>query len=172
MTRSLEHEKWKGLLFLVIYILCDEWDKPFEDGGELTMRRQDLDRGLEPDQCFWITHALAMQGKNTWDADGDPAPDLFVEIEVTQTILDRIEILALLGVKEVWKFDGQALEVGLLQARKKYRWGRVSRLFSGLDIVEVGRLLGQAASMNKLEWSRKFRRWVRKNKPGGNGAKE
>src|SRR5947209_4551263 len=82
MTRSAEHEVWKSLLGLFVVTLAEELNKPLFLGGELTLQRADQERGLEADQCFWIAHEPLVRGKTTIDLSQDPAPDLFIEIEV------------------------------------------------------------------------------------------
>src|ERR1022692_3365945 len=82
MTRSAEHEVAKSLLGLFVVTLAEELNHPLYLGGELTLRRHDLDRGLESDQCFWIANEAQVRGKTAIDLAKDPPPDLFIEIEV------------------------------------------------------------------------------------------
>src|SRR5260221_13318811 len=92
MTRSSEHEVFKSLLGMFVVIMADEFDLPLYMGGEVTLRRHDLDRGFEPDNCFWIENEAKVRGKKQLDLANDPAPDLFLEIEVSRSVLDRLSI--------------------------------------------------------------------------------
>ncbi len=161
MTRSSEHEVYKSLLGLFVVTLADEGNMPLYMGGELTLRKQDVDRGLEPDQCFWLANEPKVRGKTRLDFSQDPQPDLFIEIEVTRTVLDRLEILAALGVAEVWCFDGSELRVGLLQPDREYQWGSRSPTFPALDMAELARFLRLAQTTDHLSVVRAFRAWVR-----------
>src|SRR5437763_9813736 len=54
MTTSSEHERLKKRLSRVLEALAEEFGREFETAGNMTFRREDLDRSLEPDDCFWI----------------------------------------------------------------------------------------------------------------------
>lgn len=105
------HEKWKQLIGRLIEVLAEERNIPISAYGSTTWQRQDLARGLEADQCYYIQHANSMRGKTEIDLQLDPPPDLAVEIEVTHPLLDRSEIYASLGVQEIWRYDGRKLQV-------------------------------------------------------------
>jgi Uma2 family endonuclease len=165
MTRSAEHEVAKSLLGLFVVTLAEELNRPLYLGGELTLRRHDLDRGLESDQCFWIANEARVRGKTMIDLEQDPPPDLFIEIEVSRTVLDRIGLAAALGVPEVWRFDGVDIHVGLLQENGEYQWGVHSPTFPGIRIHEMADFLRMARATDHLSVLRAFRAWVRGQAP-------
>src|SRR2546430_11358481 len=53
-------------------------------------RSQDLDRGFEPDNCYWIANEQAVRHKLTWEPEKDPPPDLMIEIEVSDRKSTRL----------------------------------------------------------------------------------
>jgi Uma2 family endonuclease len=163
-TRSSEHEVYKPLLGMFIVTLADELDLPLYMGGELTLRRQDLDRGLEADQCYWIANESAVRGKKQLDLANDPPPDLFVEIEVSRAVLDRLSVAAALGIPEVWRFDGSALSVGLLQADGQYQWQTGSPTFPQMPLDQIPHFLQMASSADHVSILRAFRQWVREHR--------
>ena len=63
MAPSWNHEWWKRRFGLVIPILGVELDLDIQGGGSTTFRREDLERGLEPDECFYVEHAAAVRGR-------------------------------------------------------------------------------------------------------------
>src|SRR4051794_17149234 len=64
MSPSREHEQFKSLVGRLVEALSEELDIPSLSLGSTTWRREDLDRGLEPDECFYLgDHAEAFQGK-------------------------------------------------------------------------------------------------------------
>lgn len=79
MSPSRVHEKYKTLLGNMIEFLLREWGMDFEVGGSMTFNRSDLDRGLEPDECYWVASEPAVRGRSEFDANVDPPPDLAVE---------------------------------------------------------------------------------------------
>ena len=71
--------------------------------SDVTLSREDLDRGLEGDVSYYIRHQAAIAGKDRLDmAGGDPPPDLAVEVDVTSPGVAKLPIYAALGVPEVW----------------------------------------------------------------------
>jgi Uma2 family endonuclease len=161
MTRSGEHEVSKSLLGLFVVTLAEELNRPLYLGGELTLRRHDVDRGLEADQCYWIANETKVRGKNTIDLGQDPPPDLFIEIEVSRSILDRIAIAAALRIPELWRFDGVDIHVGVLQPDSQYLWGTHSPTFPSIRIAEIADFLRMARTTDHLNVLRAFRAWVR-----------
>jgi Uma2 family endonuclease len=87
---------------LVIVEIAFATGTPLHTGGSNTLQRSDLRKGLEPDDCYWIQHAEEIRGKTRVHLDELPAPDLVIEIDVTHTSVNRAEILAAMGVPEMW----------------------------------------------------------------------
>src|SRR5436190_459799 len=54
MTLSPKHEHGKRLLGRLVETLTEELDIGIASYGSMTFRREDLERGLEPDECYWI----------------------------------------------------------------------------------------------------------------------
>ena len=63
-----------------------------------TLRRIDLDDGVEPDSSFYIAHEREMRVKRILDLTVDPPPDLAIEVEVTRRLGARKTIYRELGV--------------------------------------------------------------------------
>lgn len=64
MTTSRRYEKWKELLGQLIEMLTFQLGIPRGSGGQTTFRDQLAEGGLEPDRCYWITHAPAITGES------------------------------------------------------------------------------------------------------------
>jgi hypothetical protein len=64
----------------------------------MTFRREDLDRGLEPDNCYYIQHEAAVRERDEIDLTIEPPPDLAVEVDITASSIDRLSIYMALGV--------------------------------------------------------------------------
>jgi Uma2 family endonuclease len=133
----------------------------------LTLRRPDLDRGLESDQCYCIANESRVRGKTAIDLASNPPPDLFVEIEVSRTILDRIAVAAALGVREIWRFDGTKLQIGPVQPDGQYTWRTTSEAFPGIRMDEIVRFLRMAQTTGHLDVLRALRARVRSQVPSG-----
>ncbi len=120
MSPSRKHEKVSYLLGRMI----DEWTVlhqiAVEAGRNTTFSRQDLQKGLEPDNCYWIAHQAAIRDKEEIDLTIDPPPDLAVEVDVTRSSLSKLPIYQALGVPEVWRWRAGMLEVLSLQEGGDY----------------------------------------------------
>ena len=106
MTVSHRHENHKHLLGVLLMVVAEELGIENHAAGSMTFKREDLDRGLEPDECYWIEHEPQMRSKEDYDQQNDPPPDLVLEVEVSCSVLDRLGIYAALKVPEVWRWDG------------------------------------------------------------------
>ncbi len=160
MTTSPKHEIYKKWLGRFIDVLAETFNLPKVSAGNMTFRKEELDRGLEADDCFWIAHEPQMRGKLTWDPRRDPPPDLALEIEVSRSALDRLGIYAALQVPEVWCFDGSSLQVLRLQPKGAYQAMGQSLFFAQLPIGELPRFLSMTETADDLTVVRQFRAWV------------
>jgi Uma2 family endonuclease len=162
MSPSAEHEWYKHLLSWFILILCQELHQPVRGGGSMTVRREDLDRGLEPDECYWFAHEASVRSKREIDLSVDPPPDLAIEIDITRSHLDRQAIYAALRVPEVWCFNGETLRVFALGADGHYAVSRSSKCFPALPIERFAAFLQQDTPQGEMERLEEFRVWVQR----------
>jgi Uma2 family endonuclease len=125
-------------------------------GGSTTLRSQRLDCGLEPDECYWIKNERRMRGKKSFDIEFDPPPDLVLEIEFPHSKMNRMKILAALGVPEVWRFDGQVLQVLMLDSQAKYQPATESAVAPNMPIHEMARFLLMRDTMGDTALLRRF----------------
>ena len=166
MTVSHRHEYQKHLLGLFLIEVIVQVDIDVHGGGSMTFKREDLERGLEPDECYWIQHEAHMRGKLDYDQLSDPPPDLVLEVEISRSVLNRMGIYAALKVPEVWRWDGQRLRFCLLQ-RGKYVENSVSRSFPLIAAGELVRFLDMAQTMSETKLLRAFREWAREQQAQG-----
>lgn len=80
----------------------------------MTLNREDLERGVEPDSGFYIQNASRIRGRKL-DLANDPPPDLVVEVDITSPSTRRLNIYRQLQVPEVWRCTAQAVEIKRLQ---------------------------------------------------------
>jgi Uma2 family endonuclease len=170
MTTSLEHERAKKLLARLLEALTEELGIAIVSGGSLTCRREDRDRGFEPDECYWINHQAEIRAQTNLDLTRDPPPDLMLEIEISRSFVDRLAIAARLGVPEVWRWGDEELHVMVLGSDGQYTESGRSRALPFLPIVELVRFLRMRATMDETTLLGSFRAWVREQKAGGWGG--
>ena len=160
MTPLAPHEKYKKILGRFVESVSYELNVEICSLGSLTCRREDLARGLEPDQCYYIENEDVVWDKQQIDLNQDPPPDLVVEIDVTSRSIDRLSLYASLGVPEVWRYNGNRLIIYQLEAQE-YTERDVSPTFPFLSQVEMLRFLELRRTTKENALIRLFREWVR-----------
>lgn len=164
---SGEHEIWLMLLGRLIEVLASELKMPLKSHGMSTFRREDLEKGLEPDRCYYLANAPRVRGKLKIDLRVDPPPDLAYEIEITRSAETRMPIYAGLGVPEVWRFDGEALTVNRLVPNGEYVVAGRSRFFPQLPPMVLVRFMNMQVQLDDNELADAFRVWVREQIASG-----
>jgi Uma2 family endonuclease len=164
MSPLLEHERLKKLIGQMVEIVCLERSIPRLSAGSTTVRREDLRKGLEPDECYYLQHEKQVRGRKRLHLPEDPPPDLVVEIDVTHRALDRERIYEALGVPEIWRFDGRRIEFLVLLAGS-YRARSASRAFPFIQASDLQRFLERLVKEGETTGLRAFRDWVREGIP-------
>jgi Uma2 family endonuclease len=168
MTPLLAHDDDGDFLGDMVKTLAMELGLPLKRGGSVTIRRRSIERGLEPDRCFWIANASRMAGRRRLDLRRDPPPDLAIEVDVSHSSLDRMAIYAILGVPEVWRLDGDSLTFHVLGPRGTYRRGARSRAFPQVAPADLLPFLQEARlAGDETPAVLRFRDWIRHRFPSG-----
>jgi Uma2 family endonuclease len=160
MAPSPEHEIYKKLLGRFIETIAEEQKISLYPLGSTTFSCPDLNMGLEPDECFYIQNQGAVKGKKRIDLLHNPPPDLVIEIDICDSAKRRLEVLAAIGVPEVWRYDGISLIIYRLQNRT-YISCPQSLVFPTLPIGKIDQFLLQAGVVDYLELVNSFRRWLK-----------
>lgn len=103
------HEFIKCLLERIVTTLTEELNMKVRSVGSVTLNRQDLERGVEPDSGFYIQNASRVRGRDL-DLASNPPPDLVAEVDITSSSTRRLDIYQQLQVPEVWRCTAKALE--------------------------------------------------------------
>lgn len=154
------HETYKKILGRLIETATEELDLEIRSLGALTCSREDLAKGLEPDQCYYIQNQAVVRGIEQIDLTKLPPPDLAVEIDITSSSLDRFSIYADLKVPEIWRYDGQLLVIyGLLG--NEYIMQDSSIALPLLKTADILQFLSLSASVGENNLVKQFRQWLR-----------
>jgi Uma2 family endonuclease len=160
MSPAPIHEVYKCQFLRLLDYLSDDLDFEMKACGSTTFRREDLERGLEPDECFYLANVSRVRSWATIDLTIDPPPDLAVEIDNTSSSLDRMGVYAGLGVPELWRFDGESLQAYELVGGA-YEVRPNSPTFPFLPLDEIVALLHQSITIaDDRELRRNLRNWV------------
>lgn len=162
ITMPLEEHEFAGrLIERLIYFLVVEMKLKIKTMGSTTLMRQDLDRSPEPDNAYYIQNQPLVAGK-TVDLSTDPPPDLVVEVDITHTDINKLQLYASLGVPEFWRFNGQVWRVYQLQAAQ-YEEVACSPTFPFLTKDRFYEFL-QQAQQDEVAAEQSLRDWVRQQR--------
>ncbi len=113
MSPHIGHEDANRTLASIAEIALEELDIDFRNAGSTTFKREDQERGFEPDSSFYVKNVDRVRGKKHLDMTIDPPPDLLIEVDVTSDSMNKFPLYAALGVPEVWRFE-ESLEIWIL----------------------------------------------------------
>lgn len=164
MSPSAEHEETNLAISNVVSVITEEWEVDMRSLGSTTFKREDLDRGFEPDSCFYIQHTKAVKGKREINLLADPPPDLIVEIDITSGSINKLPIFAALGVPEVWRYSGQRLVILGLNDGAYIELER-SLALPGLTGAIVMAFIRGNLTIEHPAWKKGIRDWARDNRP-------
>ncbi len=159
------HDNRSDLIGAMIRNVAEGLRVPVRGGGSTTFRRKEMDRGIEPDRCFYVANELRIRANTTIDLSVDPPPDLCVEVEMSSRLLDRVGIYAALGVPELWRDDGRLLRVFALSPEGTYVEATAGLAFPTVSPVRLNRYLDRARGLDETTWAGQVRRAARKLRP-------
>ena len=154
------HETFKKLLGRFIEVTTEELGIEIRSLGSTTWSREDLKRGLEPDECYYIQNELAIRGKDAIDLTIDPPPDLAIEVDSTSSSMNRMGIYAALRIPEVWRFDRENLTI-LSLVNGDYQPCQVSLVLPMFNSAVLMSFLELSQTMGETSLIRHVRQWVR-----------
>jgi Uma2 family endonuclease len=123
MRPSREHEVDKTQIARFLELFCLERDIPLHGYGSTTYRKEEAERGLEPDECY------------SRGADKQ-IPDIALEVVKTHGSLDKLEVYRGLGIREVWIFEKSAFRVLTLRG-DHYEPIAASEVLPEIDLVHL-----------------------------------
>lgn len=164
LPNSPEHEEIKDTITYLINILCEEFEMNGRSFGSTTYQRFDLSRGFEPDSCFYFgENEKKMRGVKRLDMSEHSAPDLVVEVDITSLSFDKLGIFASFGVPEIWRYDGEILEIGRLDG-DVYLKSESSEILSKVTAEKLTEFIRQSDKLSRLDWQKKVRMWAKEIK--------
>jgi Uma2 family endonuclease len=162
MSPVPEHERYRWALERLVEIVAERRGLDYVNLGSTTFKREDIQRGFEPDGCFYIRHAAEMKARDRIDLSVDPPPELVIEVAITHTSLSKLPIFAQFGVTEVWRYDGERFDVWVLE-EGRYAPSERSDLLPIISADAISRLLeeGKEEGISGVDWVRRVRAWTR-----------
>lgn len=160
MVVSLEHERLKSIIGDLVKIICFACEIECESTASTTFRREGKGKGFEGDESFYFTHLARIRQLREIDLDRDPAPDLVIEIDLSNPSLAKFPIFAALGVKEVWRYFNGELQIHRL-SRSKYARSQTSRFLLRAPTAALNELITARQTLSANAWQRQVRRFAK-----------
>jgi Uma2 family endonuclease len=126
---SREHEVDKKQIARFLELFCLERSIPLYGYGSTTFRKEEAERGLEPDECYSRASDKAI-------------PDVALEVVKTHGSLDKLEVYRGLGIREVWIFEAGAFRVLALRG-DRYERRDASEVFPEVDLTQLASYVQQ-----------------------------
>lgn len=153
------HEIINRLLAKIITMLALEFGMEANDFGSVTLNREELDRGIEPDTCFYIQNAAKGQGMEGTISESLP-PDLVLEVDIASSSASKMAIYQAMRVSEVWLYRRNLLKIQLLQDGQ---YGDVanSRAFAMVSVEQLNQWIEMRKAETDLTVLRDVQRFCR-----------
>ncbi len=161
MSPRHDHEWLKKLIGRMVEMMTFDRGIVIQSVGSTTLRAPGYQRGVEPDECYYVAHEPAVRGKDSYEPGLDPPPDLAIEVDVTSSSEPRLPLFAQLGVPEVWRHDGSALRFYALGTDGEYSEQGSSVAFPFLAPQDITIFLDQRKSIDEHSLLRAFLDHVR-----------
>jgi Uma2 family endonuclease len=159
MAPSFRHEQAADLLADVVKAVAEARALDVISAGSTTFKREDVERGFEPDASFYLQHAADVRGRATIDLALDAPPDVIIEIDLTHPSLDKFPIYAALGVPEVWRYDGQEMHI-YRRVDVTYTEVPASEVLPGVTSASLIQLVQLGLELPRLVWIGRVRAWA------------
>ncbi len=126
MTTSPLHERLKTTIARLVEMYAFLTGLRLNGYGSATFRAEAKERGAEPDECYVVDGTLV------------DYPEIVLEVVLTSGGIDKLDVYAGLGVREVWFYEKGAFHLHELD-EGEYRRIEQSALVPGLDFDVLSR---------------------------------
>jgi Uma2 family endonuclease len=160
MSPRKDHDRIKKLLGRLIEMMAIECDIEIQSIGSTTITSDSHDKGVEPDEAYYVANEAAVRYEELFDPARDPPPDLILEVAVTRNSLKRMRSFAAIGIPEVWQHDGDHLHFFEL-CDGEYRPINRSLSFPVVKPADIERILELRTEMGENALVLEFVKWLR-----------
>jgi Uma2 family endonuclease len=121
------------------------------------MKSPEQKKGLEPDGCFYIQNEAIVRGVKSLDFKIHPPPDLAIEVDNSNSSLNKFPIYLALKIPELWRLRRGALTLYQLNDdQSAYVETDASLAFPEMPVqqlpqfIERSQEIGQRAAVREL----------------------
>lgn len=160
MPPTPEHEEYSFSFHNFVLAYCEHFNIELEGRRSTTFRSKSLDKGVEPDECYYIQSVDKIIGEDI-AAKEFPVPDVAVEVDISTESLDKFPIYSELKVSEVWIFNREKLTFYELRGGNYHQIENSLSMpkMNSKDLLKFLKLSNKKGQTSAL---REFRKWLTK----------
>ena len=156
MSPRRQHESIGSLIGRLVETYTEVKGIEIQSVASTTFKRKDLQKAFEADESYYIQHAEQIRPKEEIDLAIDPPPDLVIEVEITSSAIRKLRLFAAMGVPEVWRHDGERLQMFALRD-EQYESIDSSNSLPGLHATTINLILNKRFDFGETFLLREFR---------------
>ena len=156
MSPRRQHESIGSLIGRLVETYTEVKGIEIQSVASTTFKRKDLQKAFEADESYYIHHAEQIRPKEEIDLAIDPPPDLVIEVEITSSAIRKLRLFAAMGVPEVWRHDGERLQMFALRD-DQYESIDSSNSLPGLNATTINLILNKRFDFGETFLLREFR---------------
>ena len=158
---SLKHEKKAEFLADIVRTVAEECEIELLSVRSTTFKRDDLEKGVEPDGCFYLQSYDQVFGMQAIDFEQFP-PDLVIEVDIFSPSINRFPIYAEFKVPEIWRYLKDEVKIYLFDG-EKYVEANESLALPKLSGEILTQFLVASETMKRSTWLKNVREWIRQD---------
>ena len=162
MSKSPEHEYYTKVIEKIVDRVSFGLLKKVISFGGPTIKKEIIERGVEPDACFYVNRANLVSGSANIDIAEIP-PDIVVEVDVHHKSDEKFEIYAAFEVPEFWLYDKKELKIFRL-VNQEYKQVPASEQLPVLTSKILTEFLNRSQTEDQFDVLVDFENWLQKNK--------
>jgi Uma2 family endonuclease len=152
---SQKHEKKAEFLGDIVRTIAEEREIEALSLRSTTFKKDDLEKGVEPDGCFYLQSYEQVFGMGKIDLEKYP-PDLVIEVDIFSPSINRFPIYAVFKVPEIWRYSDDEVKIHIFDG-ENYREAAESLALPKITGEILTRLLAESETLKRSAWLKNVR---------------
>ena len=152
---SQKHEEKAEFLGDIVKTITEEREIETLSIRSTTFKKDDLEKGVEPDGCFYLQSYDKVFGMQKIDLELFP-PDLVIEVDIFSPSINRFPIYAEFKVPEIWRYSETEVKIYLFDG-ENYLESDESLALPKITGEVLTRLLAESETTKRSAWLKNVR---------------
>ena len=152
---SQKHEKKAEFLTDIVKTFAEEREIELLSIRSTTFKKVNLEKGVEPDGCFYLQSYDQVFGTQKIDLEQFP-PDLVLEVDIFSPSINRFPIYAEFKVPEIWLYADDKVKIYVFDG-KKYLESAESLALPEVTGELLTHLLAESETLKRSAWLKNVR---------------